>query len=208
MTSPADPVRLQVLLDPRWIELPLHEPVEAGEWAAAAVADALAVRGIVEDPRAVHLFTQTYAAMLDSLRDRAAGLDDDVHLAGAYALVGQDSLLPDTVAELAYLPLDGGAGFDSFVDSVVVPAAHRFGEPDVTELATEFGTAARVQQLRIVDEGEGREPSLQTSMVYLWPGLVPGRAVALSAWFGSPVDAESTRPVVDQLATSLRAEPA
>lgn len=207
MTSAQNPARLQVALDPRWIELPVYEPVEAGEWAAAAVADALAVRGIVEDPRVVHLYVQTYAATLDGLRERAASVEGVV-LAGAYALVGQDELLADTVAELAYVSLEGFDRFDDFVDSCVVPAVQRFAEPDVTELDTAFGAAVRVQQLRIVDEGEGQEPSLQTSVVYLWPGAAPGRAVALSAWFGSPVDAETTRPVVDQLAASLRKEPA
>ncbi|MEX2289953.1 MAG: hypothetical protein WD794_06460 [Mycobacteriales bacterium] len=207
MTSAQDPVRLQVALDPRWIELPVHEPVEAGEWAAAAVADALAVRGIVEDPRVVNLYVQTYAATLDGLRERTTAVDG-VLLAGAYALVGQAELLADTVAELAYVSMEGFDRFEDVVDSCVAPEVQRFADPDVSELDTAFGTAVRVQQLRIVDEGEGREPSLQTSVVYLWPGLAPGRAVMLSAWFGSPVDAETTRPVVDQLAASLREEPA
>lgn len=206
MTAPQESPRLQVLLDPRWIELPIATPVEAGEWAAEAVADALAVRGIVEPAPVVHLYVQTYAATLDGLRDRAATLEG-AQLVGAYALVGQDELLADTVAELAHLPVDEADRFEDVVDSFVVPAEQRFAEPDVSELDTAFGTAVRLQQLRIVEEGQGREPSVQASVVYLWPGLTPGWAVVLSAWFGSAVDADTTRPVVDQLAASLRVEP-
>lgn len=198
---------MQVLLDPRWIELPVLEHAEAGEWAAEAVAEALAIRGIDdEDPQVLNLFVQTYAVMLDNIRERAAALEG-IRLVGAYALVGQDSLLADTVAELAYLSVEVDR-FEDFVDSFVVPADQRFSEPDVSELNTAFGTAVRLQQLRIVDEGEGREPSLQTSVVYLWPGSTAGWAVALTAWFDSPVDAETTRQVVDQLAASLREQPA
>lgn len=91
---------MQVLLDPRWIDLPVGSPVEAGEWAAEAVAEALSLRGIVEEPRVVHLYVQTYAATLDSIRARSLE-HDDVTVAGAYALVGQDELLADTVVELA-----------------------------------------------------------------------------------------------------------
>ena len=90
----------------------------------------------------------------------------------------------------------------------VVPADERLSAPDVSELDTAFGTAVRLEQLRIVEQGEGREPSLQTSVVYLWPGLTSGRAVVMRTWFGSPVDAQTTRPVVDQLAASLREAPA
>ena len=205
MTPDQEPARLQVLLDPRWIELPVTSPVEAGDWAAGAVAEALAVRGIVEPARVVDLYVQTYAATLDGLRARALE-HDDVTLAGAYALVGQDELLADTVVELAYLPITGDR-FEDFVDSFVVPADQRFSAPDVSELDTAFGTAVRLEQLRIVAEGEGREPSLHTSVAYLWPGQAAGRAVVMSAWFGSPVDAETTRPVVDQLAASLREAP-
>ena len=205
MTAAQEPARLQVMLDPRWIELPIATPVEAGEWAAEAVADALAIRGIVEPAPVLHLYVQTYAATLDSLRERAATLEG-TQLVGAYALVGQDELLADTVAELAHLPIEADR-FEDVVDSVVVPAEQRFAEPDISELDTANGTAVRLQQLRIVDEGEGREPSVQASVVYLWPGQTPDRAVVLSAWFGSPLDADTTRPAVDQLAASLRAEP-
>lgn len=206
MTAAQEPARLQVLLDPRWIELPIATPVEAGQWAAEAVAEALALRGIVEPAPVVHLYVQTYAATLDSLRERAATLEG-MQLVGAYALVGQDELLADTVAELAHLPIEADR-FEDVVDSLVVPAEQRFAEPDISDLDTDFGTAVRLQQLRIVDEGEGRELSVQTSVVYVWPGLTPNWAVVLSAWFGSPIDADTTRPVVDQLAASLRAEPA
>ena len=206
MIPAQDPTGMQVLLDPRWIELPVGAPVEAGEWAAEAVAQALSLRGIVEEPRVVHLYVQTYAATLDRIRARVLE-HDDVTVAGAYALVGQDELLADTVVELAYLPI-GQDRFEHFVDSFVVPADQRFCAPDVSELDTAFGTAVRLEQLRIVGEGDGREPSLQTSVVYLWPGRTAGRAVVMSAWFGSPVDAETTRPVVDQLAASLREAPA
>ena len=200
-----EPARLQVLLDPRWIELPIDTQVDAGSWAAEAVADALAVRGIVEPAPVVHLYVQTYAAILDSIRERAAAIED-VRLVGAFALVGQDELLADTVAELAYVPVDSDR-FDDVVDSFVVPAEQRFAEPDVSELDTDFGTAVRLQQLRIVPPDDSADPSVQASVIYLWPAQVPGRAVVLSAWFGSPVDADTTRPVVDQLAASLRVEP-
>ena len=197
---------MQVLLDPRWIELPIATQVDAGVWAAEAVDDALAVRGIVEPAPVVHLYVQTYAATLDSIRERAAALED-VQLVGAFALVGQDELLADTVAELAHVTVDSER-FDDVVDAFVAPAEERFAEPDVSELDTDFGTCVRLQQLRIVASDDGGEPSVQASVVYLWPGQLPGRAVVLSAWFGSPVDADTTRPVVDQLAASLRVEPA
>ena len=89
---------MQVLLDPRWIDLPVGSPVEAGRWAAEAVAEALSLRGIVEEPRVVHLYVQTYAATLNSIRARSLE-HDDVTVAGAYALVGQDELLADTVVD-------------------------------------------------------------------------------------------------------------
>ena len=70
---------MQVLLDPRWIHLPVGSP-------------------------------------------GARRLEHDVvTVAGAYALVGQDELLADTVVELAYLPIACDR-FEDFVDSFVVPA--------------------------------------------------------------------------------------
>lgn len=201
----AAPVLLEVQLDPRWIELPVQQPVEAGEWAAGAVAEALAVRRVVEEPRVERHIVHTYAALLDQLRARAS--QDGIELVGAYALVSPEDLLPLTVAELAVHRLEPGHSVDRFVDALVVAPSQRFSEPDVHEVATAFGTAVRVQQLRVVDEGEGRAPSVQTSVVYVWPGPAEHLVTTMSAWYGSPVDAETSRPVLEELAVSLRRQP-
>jgi hypothetical protein len=77
----------------------------------------------------------------------------------------------------------------------------------VTELSSAAGDAVRVQQLRLVEEQDG-EPSVQTSVVYVWPGPEPDTALTLTAWFDSPVEAELSREILDALAASVRMEPA
>lgn len=198
-------IDLEVLVDPRWVELPVQQCQEAGEWAEAAVAEALALRRVVEEPRIERLMVQTYAATLDALRDRAP--QDGLQLVGAYALVSPEDMLPVTVAELAVHRLESGQTADHFVDALVVEPSQRFAAPDVRELATAFGTAVRVQQLRVVDEGQDAPPSVQTSVVHVWPGPMDHLVTTLSAWFGSPVDAETSRTVLEELAVSLRRRP-
>lgn len=196
-------IDLEVLVDPRWIELPVQQRQESGEWAAGAVADALAVRRVVEEPRVQHLMVQTYAAVLDSLRDR--GGQDGLELVGAYALVSPEDMLPVTVAELAVHRLEPGQTLDGFVDALVVDPSRRFSPPDVRELDTAFGTAVRVQQLRVVEQD--RAATVHTSVVHVWPGPLEHLVTTLSAWFDSPVDAETSRGVLEELAVSLRRRP-
>lgn len=197
-------VHLQVRLDPRWLELPVRGDQDLDAWATEVVDSALSLRGRVERPAVHTLYEQTYAAIVEQLRGRAAG---DVPVpAAAFALIADDDLLPLTVVELTTHAL-GGSSFDAFVDSLVVAPAERFAEPEVVEVATDLGPAVRLQQLRIVEEGEGQEPAVQTSVVYAWPGPTEPFATTLSAWFGSPVDAETSRSVLQELAASLRRAP-
>lgn len=202
MTGTASPV-LSVTLDPRWIELPIRDDADTGAWAAAAVDAALALRELREPAAVRHLYVQTYAALVDRLRERADA--PGTQIGAAWALVADADLLPITVVEAALHLVDEGLSLDGFVEQVVVAPQSRFAPPDVTELSTDAGTAIRVQQLRIVDEAEA-EPTVQTSVVHVWPGPEPDTALTLTAWFDSPVEAELSRTVLDALAASLRLE--
>lgn len=192
---------LSVALDPRWIELPVRDAVDSGEWAARAVDEALALRGL-DEPRGVrHLYVQTYAALVDALRARA-----DVpgsQIGAAWALVADADLLPLTVVEAALHLLDEGDTLDGFVEQAVAAPADRFAPADVSELSTAAGTALRVQQLRVVDE-PGTDPTVQTSVAMVWPGPEADTALTLTAWFDSPMEAELSREVLDALAASLQ----
>lgn len=193
-----------VQLDDRWIELPVRVPGDPGDWAQRAVDDALALRGRAEPPGVVHLYVQTYAALVEQLRGR-----EDLpgsELGAAWALVADADLLPVTVVEAALHLLEDGQSLDAFVEQVVVAPQARFAAPDVTELHTSAGTALRVQQLRIVDDGPdpGAEQTVQTSVVLVWPGPEPATALTLTAWFDSPVEAELSRSVLDELAASVQ----
>ena len=161
------------------------------------------MRGVVEEDAVRHLYVQTYAALAEQLR---GGADGDVP-AAAFALVGDADLLPVTVVQLAFHPLDG-LSTDAFIDGIVVDAAQRFAEPELVELTSGSGQITRLQQLRIVDEGEGLDPTVQTSVVHVCPGPTDGVVTTLSAWFPSPVDAQTSRAVLDELAKSLRLGPA
>ena len=192
---------LQVRLDPRWVELPVGDDGDLDNWAASTVHDALVLRGRTETPAVRTLLVQAWAALVEQLRARPeAGLPVP---SGAYALLSDEDLLPLTVAELTGHPLATGS-FDAFVDALVVARSERFAEPELTEVTTGLGTAVRLQQLRVIEGMADEDATVETSVVYAWPGPGQTCAFTLSAWFGSPVDAEVCRPVLDQLAASVR----
>lgn len=201
--SGARSAALSVALDTRWIELPVREAVDSGEWAARAVDEALALRELREPAGVRHLYVQTYAALVDALRARTDVPGSQV--GAAWALVAEADLLPVTVVEAALHLLEDGSTLDGFVEQAIAAPQDRFAPPDVTELSTAAGDALRVQQLRVVDEG-GAEPTVQTSVVHVWPGPEPDTALTLTAWFDSPVEAELSRELLDALAASLRME--
>jgi hypothetical protein len=195
---------MSVALDSRWIELPVRDAVDSGDWAAGAVDEALALRGLAEPAGVRHLYVQTYAALVDQLRARA-----DVpgsQLGAAWALVADADLLPVTVVEATLHLLDEGSSLDRFVERAIAAPQQRFAHPDVTELSTAAGDAIRVQQLRVVDEA-GDDPTVQTSVMHVWRGPEPDTVLTLTAWFDSPVEAELSRERLDALAASLRLEP-
>lgn len=194
------PVVLEVEVDPRWLELPVRSAVETDAWALGAIQEALALRGATENAAVRHLYVQTYAAVVEDLRERAV----QHGLVGAYALIGDEDLLPVTVAELAVHSREEALSIDAAVNSLVVAPSQRFSEPEVVEVRTDFGPAVRLQQLRIVDEGAGQDPTVQTSVVHVWLGPTDHHMTTLSSWFGSPVDAETSREVLQALAVSLR----
>lgn len=202
MTGPAAAL-VSVQLDPRWIELPVRSGADSGDWAAGAVDRALAARERTERPGVRQLYVQTYAALVDQLRERADRPGSQ--LGAAWALVADADLLPVTVVEAALHLIDGERGLDGFVDQLVVAPGERFAAPDVTELETPAGPAVRVQQLRLVGPREPEdEQAVQTSLVYVWQGPEADTALTLTAWFDSPVEAELSRGVLDELAGSLQ----
>lgn len=194
---------LSVQLDSRWIELPVRLAVDAGQWAAAAVDEALGARELTERSAVRHLYVQTYAALLDQLRGRADAPGSQ--LGAAWALVADADLLPVVVVEATLHLLEEGVSLYGFVERLVAAPADRFAPPDVTELETAAGTAVRVQQLRVVEEGAA-EATVQSSVVHIWPGPEPDTVLMLTAWFDSPVEAELSREPLDALAASLRQE--
>jgi hypothetical protein len=195
---------MSVRLTSRWIELPVRGSVDSGEWASGAVETALALRELVERAAVRQLYVQSLAALVDQLRARADG--PGWQIGAAWALVADADLLPVTVVEAALHLMDGGTSLDGFVEQAVAAPELRFAAPELTELSTATGSAIRLQQLRVVGEHEA-EPSVQTSVVYFWPGPAPDTALTLSAWFDSPVEAELSREVLDALAASVRMEP-
>lgn len=188
-------------LDNRWIELPLRSKEDSGEWAARAVGAALEMRERTESAAVRHLYVQTYAALVDRLRERADAPRSQ--LGAAWALVADADLLPVTVVEAALHLVDEGLGLNGFVEQVIVAPQSRFSAPDVTVLDTAAGGAIRVQQLRVIAEPHADE-SVQTSVVHIWPGPAADTALTLTAWFDSPVEAELSREILDGLASSLR----
>lgn len=204
MTMAAGDPAMVVRLDQRWVELPVREDGDPGDWAARAVTDALRVRNRVEPPAILELYVQSYALLLERLRARRDG--EAEYLAAAYALVSQDEddLLPVTAAELwaAGTPLDR----DRIVDGLVVGRGERFGEPVVSELAAPAGTALRLQQYVIVPDRDGQD-LVETSVAFVWAGPVDGTSVLLTAWFASVVDGELYASVLDELASSLAFAP-
>jgi hypothetical protein len=196
---------MSVSLTPRWIELPVREDVDSGTWASGAVETELGHRELVESAAVRHLYVQSYAALVDQLRARADG--PGWQIGAAWALVADADLLPVTVVEAALHLMEDGCSLDGFVEQAIAAPQSRFAPPDVTELSSAAGDAVRVQQLRLVEEQDG-EPSVQTSVVYVWPGPEPDTALTLTAWFDSPVEAELSREILDALAASVRMEPA
>jgi hypothetical protein len=195
---------MSVALDSRWIELPVRNTVDSGEWATRAVDEALALRALVEPEAVRQLYVQTYAALVDQLRARADAPGSQV--GAAWALLAEGDLLPVTVVEAALHLLDEGSSLDRLVEQAIAAPQQRFAPPDVSELSTAAGDAIRVQQLRVVDEA-GDDPTVQTSVMHVWPGPEPGTVLTLTAWFDSPVEAELSREPLDALAASLRMEP-
>lgn len=197
-------VAVSVQLDSRWVELPVRGGGEPGEWAARAVDELLRARdrALPRQERVVH--EQTWAALLESLRARVDG--GDVQLGAAYALLSDEDLLPVVVAEMAAVALT--TSIDGLVDSLVLPAERRFGEPAVETVATAAGDAVRLEQMVVVhrfdEAGADEDPAVETSRFWVWPGPVEGTALVLSAWFSSPVDAELSGPLLDELAASVR----
>lgn len=193
---------LLVRLDERWIDLPVREDGDPGDWATGVVAEALRFRALREPPAVVELYVQSYALLVERLRARrdGDGASAAEYLAAAYALVSQDDLLPVVAAELwaAGTPLD----VERIVDGLVVARGQRFGEPVVTELESPAGRAVRLKQYIVVPDATGQDV-VETSVAYIWPGPLEGTSVLLTAWFGSVIDGELYEPVLDELAGSL-----
>lgn len=178
------------------MELPIRTADRSvDDWAAGAVHRALEDRGAQVPPTERQVYVQTYATLLERLRERADG--PGYQLGAAWALIADTDLLPVTVVEAALHLLQDGWSFNRFVDDLVAFPEERFAEPDLREAASGLGMGVRLQQLRIVGD------EVQTSVVYAWPGPDDDMAVTLTAWYASPVDAELARDVVDQLAASL-----
>ena len=198
------PVDMVVRLDGRWVELPVENQEDSGEWAAAAVAEGLAARSQDASTAVVALYTQAWAAVLDNLRERADG--GDSRLVTAYGLVPGDEMLPVTVVELHATALDDARGVDGFVEDLVAPEEMRFGPPDVSEVSSPAGDAARLRQLLVVTDRDGGQ-TVATSLTYVWAGPDEGTAVLMTAYFASPMDAELNTALVDEVASSLTYTP-
>lgn len=206
MSTTSDP-GVVVRLDERWVDVPVREDGDPGDWAAQAVAEGLRRRKLQEPPAIVALYVQSYALMVERLRARRDGDSASAaeYLAAAYALVSQDDLLPVAAAELwaAGTPLD----VERIVDGLVVARGQRFGDPVVTELESPAGTAIRLKQYVIVPDSSGQDV-VETSVAYVWAGPLDGTSVLLTAWFNSVIDGELYEPVLDELAASLTYVPA
>lgn len=204
MSSDEPDPAVVVELDDRWIALPVRADDDAGDWASDAVAQALQRRGWREPAAVTELYVQSYALLLERLRQRRDG--DGDFLAAAYALVSQDDLLPVTAAEL------WGAGtelnIEQLADGLVLDRGERFGDPVIDELTSPAGDAIRLKQYVIVGVAGCVEQSVQISVVYLWPGPVSGTTVLLTAWFPSVADGELYESDLEALASSLAFEPA
>jgi hypothetical protein len=198
------PIDMVVRLDGRWVQLPVEDHQDSGEWAAAAVTEGLAARSQDPTPAVVALYTQAWAAVLDNLRDRAD--DGDSLLVTAYGLVPGDEMLPVTIVELHTTALDDTRGVDGFVEDLVAPEEMRFGPPDVSEVTSPAGDAARLRQLLVVSDQNGGQ-TVATSLTYVWVGPEEGTAVLMAAYFASPMDAELNTALVDEVASSLTYTP-
>jgi hypothetical protein len=201
VTSPAagpSAGQLRVALDQRWIEFPVQAGVDVDTWAAQTTDAVLTARGIDPRPELRDLCRIGWARGLEDLRSRADA--DDSAIVGAFAFVPLDEVLPVVVVE-AFAALLGENSLDQFVESLIAPEHQRFGPPDVTDISTNAGDAVRLRQL-LIDE-TGPEPTVQTSLGFVWPGPQTGTVIVLSALFGSPVEAELCNQPVDDLARSL-----
>lgn len=190
---------VSVGLDARWIVLPVRGEQESTAWAQDAVDQALAVREVAVSGAARQLYVHTYVRLLESMRVRR--FEPDREMAGAFALVSTEDLLPASVAEIWAVPMSEGSHED-LLEALVVPAGDRFGDPIVTEVETGAGTALRLKQLLVLHGADGGS-WVETSVLHLWPGPTPASALLLSTYFGSAVDAEVYAEVYDELARSV-----
>lgn len=189
---------IRVALDERWVEFPVRDRVGALSWAAQTTDDVLAARGISGPPELLNLCRTAWTRGLEDLRRRADTGDSVIFT--AFGFVPLDEVLPVVVVE-TFAASHGDDTLDRFVEDLVLPEYQRFGPPDVSELSTAAGDAVRLRQLVIDDSGA--EPTVQTSLAYVWPGPQEGTVLLLSALFASPVEAELCTEPVDSLARSL-----
>lgn len=198
---------LQVELDGQWVEVPVRDSQEAGEWAAEAVDRGLRLRGATAGAAVHRLYVQTYAALLEMLRSRQGEEGSDLLLLGAYAFAPGDDLLPWTTVEVSLAALPEGWAVDRLLDSLVAPEDQRFGDPGISDVGTRAGEATKVKQLLVVDAADG-EQEVHTSLLYVWAlPEHPHAVVVMSAYFASAVDGELCEQAVDDLAASLLMEP-
>lgn len=193
----AEALDVGVLLDDRWIALPVEPGEDVAHWAEAAVAHALELRGAVEPEGRRRVWEQLYAAEVD-LVIADADADEARQVVAAYLLVPAADIVPVTTVSLQAMWV-GAAGVEGAVTGAVVPEDERYGPPEVDEIDTSAGTCVRVRQVLV----DGDQGTLRNAVVYVWDLPEPELVLVGAAVFGSPADAAVYGEVVDELAASV-----
>lgn len=198
--EPSGPRDVQLEIDARWWELPVHDEVDEPGWSRDLVDDALAARGMTERPERRQVYADMYSQLLASLRSTAD--DPDLRLITAYCYLPDADLLYAALARLAALVLPTGSTLDDAVATLVASADDRYGDERVSEMETASGPCLRIAQL-LLDPATGGDSGVTSSIAYLWPTGDDGVFLVLACTFASPVEGALHEEALDELAASL-----
>ena len=195
-----EPGRVQLALDGRWLEFPVHDDVDVRRWSRRLVDEALAAREVTAPKAQRKAYADMYAQLLAVLRSTAD--EPDMKLMSAYCYVPDTDLLYAALVKLVALALPLDSTIDDAVSSLVTAPAARYGEERITELETAGGRCVRIQQL-LLDDAGGADSGVTSSLSYVWATEEDSVFLVLVTTFASPVEGALHEEALDELAATL-----
>lgn len=187
--------------DEETIELIFHVKTN-NVWMAAVSetgelnsGDAVIAR-MAEDRRldAPQEYLDICASVFDTAVQRTLTASDEFVVPNVCLLYpDQNDLVPVTSARYVLFGTGGVASTDEIISSFIEPAATRISEPRIFEHSTEMGESIIIEQEFSMepeesDDGTGNtgltdEHPLGSSLIVLWPEVLPGAALIQEATF-------------------------